>query len=40
VSSKKLKAAVPAGVTTGPVTVTNKVTPIGTVTGAGALTPT
>jgi hypothetical protein len=40
VSSKTLKAIVPMGAKRGAVTVTNKVTPVGTVSGAGVFAPT
>jgi IPT/TIG domain len=38
-SSSKLKVTVPAGATTGPITVTNSSAPVGTVRSAGEYTP-
>ncbi len=38
-SSKKLKAVVPGGIGTGPITVTNTASPAGTVSSAGPFTP-
>ena len=39
VSSKQLKASVPAGAASGAITVTNTSAPVGTVAGAGTFTP-